>query len=195
MTKKSMQLQSANSFFHAYNRGVDRQQIFFARGDCELFIALMQRFMKPRELVLLAYALMPNHFHLLIQQLTPYAISRFMKGVCENYVRRLNKGRKRVGHLFQDNYTPKWVDSQSYLLYLSRYIHLNPVSAGLVKQPEMWEYSSCGLYKRGAETSLVHPGLVLEMAGGVSRYWDYLTSEKVECEGETENYLIDSELL
>jgi hypothetical protein len=131
----------------------------------------------------------------LVHQLVPYAIGGFMKRVCEIYVKHLNRKMKRVGHLFQDNYTPKWVDTQSYLLYLSRYIHLNPVSAGLVREPETWKYGSCSLYKGGVETKLVHPGLVLEMAGGVAAYWDYLTRENVECEQDIEKYLIDNELL
>jgi putative transposase len=195
MKEKSINLRRDDAFFHAFNRGVDRQQIFFAPADYLFFIELMQKFHDASSLLLLAFTLMPNHFHLIVHQQSPYAISNFVKQVCERYVKHLNRYRKRVGHLFQSPYIPKLIDNESYLLYLSRYVHLNPVSGGLVKSPEDWPYGSCRVYQEGMPNGFVDSHIILDIAGGQDAYLKYIHAPLVECNAGLERYLIDREFL
>src|SRR4030042_6548882 len=135
-------LSSPGIFLHAYNRGVDRGPIFFRQSDYEQFITRMAEFLRRSEVMLLAYTLIPNHFHMLVQQLVPYGISRYLKEVCEGYAKYINRYRKRSGHLFQGRYKANDARDPQGLLHLSHYIHYNPVSAGLVAEPAGWKYSS-----------------------------------------------------
>ncbi len=134
-------------YYHIYNRGVEKRDIFLDKQDCVVF----QRYLKlyladpsevakidvPRirtflqnnmhgELDLLSFALMPNHIHLQIKQKNKDSIVRFMKRLTTSYVMYFNRKYKRVGPLFQNAYKASLVRGDSYLLHLSRYIHLNP---------------------------------------------------------------------
>lgn len=93
---------------------------------------------------------MPNHFHFVSRQDQPNALSEFMGRLCKSYAKAINKRLDRSGHLFESKYKLKHIDEEMYLLNLSRYIHLNPVAAGLVTSPVQWQFSSymscCGLH-------------------------------------------------
>ncbi len=104
-----------------------------------------------------AYALMDNHYHLLIE--TPYAnIKQVMQNINTSYTVYANKRHRRAGHLFQGRYKAFIVDKESYLLELGRYIHLNPVRAGIVRRPGDYRWSSYEEYiYRGRQAS--RPGL------------------------------------
>jgi putative transposase len=188
-------LQSTGNYFHVYNRGVDRQRLFFSTEDYRLFLDLMKVFLPQSALDLLTFTLMPNHFHLIVKQQGPYAISRYVKAVCERYVISLNRQRNRCGHLFQSRYKLKHIDREEYLLYLSRYIHLNPVGAKLVQKPEEWEFSSCPLFRNGLSSGFITTKPILTQVGGPEAYWQYLHSDDLEFTQEMERYLIDRELL
>jgi putative transposase len=174
MQPKTLLLQSRGQFFHAYNRGVNRERIFFCDADYVLFLRMAQDFVKGTGLILLSYCLMPNHFHFELQQLEPYAMSRFFQRLCDRYVKTVNGLYGRVGHLFQGEYTPKLVTQMETLPWLSRYIDRNPVEAGIVKDPIDWEYSSarenCGL----REPTFTDPSLLQKLAGGGAGYRSFL---------------------
>ncbi|MDZ7767292.1 MAG: transposase [Melioribacteraceae bacterium] len=91
---------------------------------------------------LVAYCLMPNHYHLLVEILEDNFLNKAMQRFSTSYTKAINKSQNRIGHLFQGRYKYKLVPNDNYLLHLSRYIHLNPVKAGLVKRPEEWLFSS-----------------------------------------------------
>ena len=102
---------------------------------------------------------MPNHFHLLIRAGTDFAAAMQAFGI--SYVKAINRRRRRDGPLFQGRFRAILVDREEYLLYLSRYIHLNPVAAGLTRLPDEWEFSS---YRDaiGLRTgTLAQPALIL----------------------------------
>jgi hypothetical protein len=84
---------------------------------------------------------MPNHYHLLIK-VTNGDVSESMQAFTTSYVKAVNRDQDRVGPLFQSRFEAVHVDREDYLLHLSRYIHRNPVEAGLVETPEQWEFSS-----------------------------------------------------
>lgn len=99
------------------------------------------------EISLLAYCLMPNHFHLLVKQTVPRTIEMFMRSLCTRYVQYFNhRNNHRVGPLFQDVYKAVLVESEEQLLHLSRYIHLNPLQKGLQKGRSLKDYPQPSSY-------------------------------------------------
>ena len=138
---------SVDEYYHIYNRGVEKRDIFLNDGDKDRFIRLLYlaNSAKPfvfREIKDLqfsqikrgelrtaigAYCLMPNHFHLLVRETTEGGISAFMEKLSTGYSMYFNKKYKRVGPLFQSRFQARHVDDDNYLKYLFAYIHLNPV--------------------------------------------------------------------
>lgn len=130
-------------FYHIYNRGVDKRTIFEDPLDYKMFLSYLKNYLLPRrpeqvrpvrasnifeEIKLICYCLMPNHFHLLIKQVTKSAIISFMRRITNAYTKYFNERYKRVGPLFQGRYKAILVTEEPYLLHLTRYIHLNPVN-------------------------------------------------------------------
>ena len=145
-------------YYHLYNRGVNRQKIIFENWNFQFFLFNIDRYLLPlAELV--AYCLMPNHYHMLIftnstsevtSGITSEVTSEVAKAMMKlsvSYTKTINAYYQRVGPLFQGAYQAKHVESDVYLSDLIRYIHLNPVSSGLVEIPEDWEYSSFHYYQ------------------------------------------------
>jgi putative transposase len=118
--------------YHAYNRGVERRQIFMDGRDYNRFIKQMEQFVarEPR-IRLLAYSLMPNHFHLLISQDDQRSMASFIQRLSTGYTMYFNKRHKRVGSLFQGTYKAARIIGAQQLMEVSRYIHLNAERAGL----------------------------------------------------------------
>ncbi len=98
---------------------------------------------------IVAYCIMPTHIHLVLQPLKERGISIFMKNLLDSYTRYFNVKYKRKGPLWEGRFKRVWVGSENQLLHLTRYIHLNPVTAGLVKRPEEWFASSFNEYIEG----------------------------------------------
>ncbi|MCM8765514.1 MAG: transposase [Candidatus Omnitrophica bacterium] len=97
---------------------------------------------KVRIVQIIAYCLMPTHIHLVLKQFKDEGISLFMGKVLDSYSRFFNLRHKRKGPLWEGKFKNKLVESVEQLLHLTRYIHLNPTSAGLVNKPEDWLFSS-----------------------------------------------------
>jgi len=91
---------------------------------------------------IIAYCLMPTHIHLVLQEISPSGISEYMRIVLDSYTRYFNKRIGRKGPLWEGRVKKVLVESDEQLLHLTRYLHLNPVSAGIVEKPEDWVYSS-----------------------------------------------------
>jgi putative transposase len=91
---------------------------------------------------IIAYCIMPTHFHLVIYEKENKALSHYMRRILDSYTRYFNKKTKRQGPLWVGKFKKVLVTSDEQLLHLTRYVHLNPVSAGLVEKPEDWPYSS-----------------------------------------------------
>jgi len=89
-----------------------------------------------------SYCLMPTHFHLMVKQLEDEGISSFMSNLLNTYARYFNTKRKRKGPLWVGRYKAVHVTSDEQATHLTRYIHLNPTTANLVKKPQHWSYSS-----------------------------------------------------
>jgi len=141
---------SQDEFYHLYNRGTEKRIIFSAKADYERFIALLylcndtqnvhlndrpssnlaERLLLERVSPLLnigAYCLMPNHFHLIVQERGDNGISRFMQKIITGYTMYFNKRYERTGALFQGKFKATHANQDEYLKYLISYIHLNPI--------------------------------------------------------------------
>ena len=153
----------ANHYYHIYNRGVNHQAIFLDQSSWILFLNLLRNYFT-RDLVdILAYCLMPNHYHLLVYLKSDSFSKAVMQPFALAFVKTINNQHGRVGPLFQGPFKNQLVDSDGYLTHLSRYIHLNPVTAGLVSHPADWEYSSYREYIGVRNGTLPSTTLILGM--------------------------------
>ncbi len=169
--------------YHIYNRGVARQAIFFNDNNWRFFIERLREHFTSDLIDIIAYCLMPNHYHLLIHLLCDDLSSRIMQPFTVSYTKAINAQQRRVGPLFQGRFKATLVDTDEYLLHLSRYIHLNPVHAGLVARPEDWAFSSYRDYVGLRAGTLVKPGLALGQFPSQQAYAqfvaDYVDADRV----------------
>lgn len=128
MPRKSRK-KSESGYYHVILRGVNRQDIFFDDEDREKMLNLLRRYQDETDVRIIAYCLMDNHIHLLVN--TEEGPGRFIKKIASSYVFYFNHKYDRIGHLFQDRYTSEVVDTDSSLLTVFRYILQNPMKAGL----------------------------------------------------------------
>jgi len=132
----------AGNYYHLYNRGVNRQSIFFQRENWIFFLQRLRKYFHGDYADLLAYCLMPNHYHLLSYIKHDDFSNVVMQPFSVSYVKAVNKQQARSGPLFEGPYGARHVDRDEYLRYVSSYIHRNPVDAGFVARPEEWQFSS-----------------------------------------------------
>jgi putative transposase len=135
----------AGNFYHVYNRGNNHQNIFFERDNYLHFLHLMREYLVNNGVDILAYCLMPNHYHFLVY-LQDDNLSAVMHRLSVAYTKGMNKRFDRSGSLFEGRFQSIHVNDLNYLIYLARYIHLNPVKAGFVDRAEEWEFSSYAEY-------------------------------------------------
>ncbi len=159
-------------FYHIYNRGSEKRDIFsqnkdykrfqqtlyyyqflgpkpsfskFAKNDLKIF----QPSLDKKLVEIVCYCLMPNHFHLLIRQLKDNGISNFISQLGNSYTKYFNTKYSRVGPLLQGTFKAVLIESDEQLIHLSRYIHLNPVVSGLIKNLNIYPWSSYQEYLNG----------------------------------------------
>jgi len=150
-----------NNYYHIYNRGNNRQNIFFSDRNFEFFVRRLFEYTDCNSEIV-AYCLMPNHFHLLVKIIDSEKFASSIKNFFISYSKAINSERSRTGHLFEGRYKCKFVPEDNYLLHLSRYIHLNPVRAGLAAKPKNWKYSSYRHYVGLERCDYVHSEIVLD---------------------------------
>jgi len=123
---RPLRIQYKNACYHVTCRGNGRQHIFLADYDRKKFLDLLARSLEIYQIHLLAFVLMTNHFHLIVK--TPRAnLQDFMRHFSISYTAYFNKRHGRSGHLYQGRYKAFLIDADSYLLEVSRYLHLNPI--------------------------------------------------------------------
>ena len=130
-----------SSFLHYFNRGVNRAPIFYEADNYLFLIRGLYRFLPYYKIELVAYCLMPNHYHILLEELDGKQASRYVQRVFNSYTQAVNKRYARVGTLFQGSAKHTEILSMEDAANVIGYIHHNPVSAGLAKHPSEWKFS------------------------------------------------------
>jgi REP-associated tyrosine transposase len=133
------------ALYHVILRGNAREKIFFANVDRNRFYLFLQEGVERYHFRVHAFCLMTNHIHLALQ-VADVPLSRIMQSLVGRYTRWVNWRKNRVGHLFQGRYKAVMVDADAYLAELVRYIHLNPVRAKMVNDPDDYPWSSHRAY-------------------------------------------------
>ncbi len=198
-----------NFYYHVYNRGVEKRTIFetdrdhqrfsdtlcYYLHDQEVSFALFQRFNKEKKKIyletnpqnlstrrvhLIAHCLMPNHFHLLLKGARYDGITLFLSDISNSHTRYFNIKNERVGRLFQGPFKSKEISDEGSLLQVSRYLHINPLPAGLAKNPEDYPYSSYKTWIGQGKSSLLSLGLIsgwLKKFGGPEKYKKFVEAK------------------
>lgn len=201
-------------YYHVYNRGVEKRNIFEDEQDYKVFIKYLKECLCPPpdplkikksftlqgytfkgiphqpknfydKVELIAYCLMPNHFHFMLRQKNKQDIRAFIQSISTRYAMYFNKKYKRVGSLYQGTYKSVLIENENYLLHLSRYIHLNP--SDITKDIEL-AYSSYADFLGNRKTPWIKPQVVLayfdkakeDFVKGVNTYKNFVEKHKID---------------
>lgn len=195
--KNSVKIYYKNGFYHVYNRGVEKRNIFLEPADYAFFLHLIKGALLPPELKrepeenakrprrenfygkidLLCYCLIANHFHFSIRQNDVSSITDFMRSICTSYSMHFNKKYHRVGSLFQGIFKAVDINDENYFLWLSRYIHRNPENF------KDYPYSSYEDYLLKRNTPWLNKSIILDYFGNQKinqdkNYKSFVESEK-----------------
>ena len=131
----------ADGIYHVASRGSDRQPLFLFDADRVAFLVRLAAVVERYELACLAYCLMGNHYHLLIQT-RDGRVSGALQELNGGYSRHFNRVHGRSAHLFRNRFFARQIEDEAYLLTACRYLAQNPVRAGLCRDPAEWPWSS-----------------------------------------------------
>jgi putative transposase len=185
--RNSVKVYGENRYYHVYNRGVNKQDIFLEDVDYHYFLGLLKRHLSPeqttdkygrvarnyaQEVELNAYCLMPNHYHLLFYLKEKAGLAHLMRSIMTNYAMYFNRKYDRSGGLYEGVFLAAPITNDYYLWHVTRYIHLNPVGIG--KKFRAYPYSSLGYYA-GEKTGLwIHPERLVESAEEQTKYMEFV---------------------
>ena len=191
--KNVRRLEGDEAFYHVYNRGANKMGLFLDEADYEFFEGLLARLLAPQPryddfgrayknfhgaVELLAYCLMPNHFHLLLKQQHSGQIAEMMRSLAGGYSMYFNRKYRRKGAVYESRYKSVLLSTTEQLRHVSRYIHLNPV------EYERWAHSSYDDYLYEPRDWLA-PARVLETFRDTGEYSEYVDDyEDVKRENE-----------
>ena len=181
---------ASDNIFHIYNRGNNKEKIFFDEQDYKAFLfrlglclGFTEEEINKEKLIAMPYSriritdtdkkdfklhvfcLMPNHFHLLIEQIGDIPISKLISKLCTSYAKYINKKYKRVGHVFQDQFKAVLIKDNPQLMWTLTYIHMNPVKDYLVKHPEEYKWSSYNDFAFNRNLVIVNKELLTKTFG------------------------------
>lgn len=189
---------SENSYYHIFNRGVEKRQIFQENQDYQIFKYYLFIYLQPiksvltkypslplrlqaknlnTELDLISYCLMPNHFHLLLKQVSIDTISKFLKQITNAYTEYFNKKYQRTGALMEGRFKSVLINSDNLLIHTSRYIHLNPFTANLVRNLKNYQWSSYPEYLNDTENNLCKKKIILDQFPSHSQYEQFVLNQ------------------
>jgi len=162
---RPLRIEYENAYYHVMNRGRSRQDIFHDKKYYQIFLNTLAGAHKRFGIQIQSYCLMQNHYHLLIK--TPEGnLGRAMRHINGLYTQRYNRMRKADGSLFRGRYKAILVEEDSYQLQLSRYIHRNPLEAGIIGELESYPWSSYSNYLGKAKSpEWLYPQEVLAQLG------------------------------
>jgi putative transposase len=177
---RPLRIQFPGAVYHVINRGAARQSTFVNDEDSQAFLDTLAEAYRLWQIEIFAYCLMRNHYHLCLR--TPKGnLSRVMRHVDGIYTQRFNRRHHRDGSLFRGRYRAILIDADEYLSALVRYIHLNPVQAGAVKQPEDYRWESHRFYLQAKGTpSWLNTTEALAQIGGRKAFHEFVLSGNEE---------------
>lgn len=186
-------------FYHVYNRGVEKRNIFTQTRDYNRFLKTLfyYQFAGPKPsfskfsksklttfkplnenkiLEIISFCLMPNHFHFLLRQLKENGISTFISQSTNSYTKYFNTKYNRVGPLLQGTFKALRVETDEQLVHLSRYIHLNPIVSGLSNRLALYPWSSYKEYAEG-KGNLCAVNEILNFFPGTKKYIEFMEAQ------------------
>lgn len=179
------------SYYHLYNRGAHRQSIFRQESDYLSVLARTKEVARLYQIAVIAYCLMPNHYHFLVRQEGPHRAGQLAQSVFNGYSKSFNLRYAHAGTLFEGPYQVRLVETDRHLRHLCRYIHANPVKDGIALAPELWPYSNYLEWINQRSGTLVDREFVVQHFPEPQRYvafvQDYLARR--EADAEIERYL------
>ena len=138
---RPLRVEYPGAFYHVISRGNSREKLYTSTRDYEKFLQYVEKASERFALIIHTYCLMGNHYHLLVETPEPN-LSMTMQWLNVSYATYFNRKQDRSGHLFQGRFKAILIDADAYLKHLSRYIHLNPVRAGIINTPGQYRWSS-----------------------------------------------------
>lgn len=203
--RNALKRYAENGYYHLYNRGVAKSDIFLDPQDYAVFLSYLKQYLSPvrikelpkenplqafywyvpknywQEIELLAFCLLPNHFHLLAKQKQPRTIESFARSLLTRYSQYFNKRYQRTGHVWQGVYRAALVDNEAYLWWLSRYIHRNPLEI-LEKDQKLidYPYSSYSAYLGKRSIDWLKPKEILDQVKGYRSFVEGDTDSEPE---------------
>lgn len=186
--------------YHVYNRSIQKIPIFTGKRECDLFLESLRYYLqaqppvkfsiyrtnrekyqvslKDKIVTLVNYNLMPNHFHFTLRQETEDGIKKFIQKTCNSFAHYFNMKYDNKGSLFESSFQYVHITTNEQLIHLSRYIHLNAVTAYLVEKPEDYKYSSYRIYTGEEKSDFVDPSLVLDQFPSKEKYREFVMAQK-----------------
>jgi putative transposase len=162
---RALRIEYPGAVYHVICRGNNRQAIYRDDQDRKRYLEKLSVYCQDKKVDLLAYCLMSNHVHVMFE--TPEGnLSKMMQAFQTSYTLYFNRRHGRSGHVFEQRYKAMLVDKDTYLLQVSRYIHLNPVEAKLAERPQDYRWSSYGSYVKGKGIAGMKTETVLEYFTG-----------------------------
>ena len=156
---------SPSGIYHIMARGINKMDIFINDEDRLKYCDILEKVKEKYTFALYSYCLMDNHAHLLVQE-RDSSVSEVMKSIGIRYSMYFNRKSGRIGNLFQERFRSEPITSEEYLLTCARYIHNNPVKAGIVSRPENYQWSSYRHYLEPMGTPILDCSLLLVHFGG-----------------------------
>lgn len=178
-----------SGYMHIYARGINRQDIFLKQSDYSYFLKVLSGLSCEMGFDIVAYCLMPNHFHLIIYD-KDRRFSKIIKRLSISYAMHFNAVYERVGPLFQGRFGSKSIEDIDYLMTVVRYVHFNPEKAGICKM-DGYKWSSYKEYLNGSD--ICSTGTILQLFGGVNEFREYHMVKDNDAHKELEGMEISDE--
>jgi len=177
MPQRKQPLTSGN-YYHIFNRGVEKRKTFTSERDYRRFLETLEHVLIDKrkfarktkmpaninenpKVEVIAFCLMPNHFHLLLRQIGDSGISELLQRLTNSYTKYFNLKYKRTGPLFEGRFKAVLIQNNDQLMHISRYIHLNPVVSGIVNDPRNFEWSSYRVFVGEKQSNFIKQDVII----------------------------------